>query len=156
MEPPIPADTSNRELVISRLLDAPVELVWEVWTNPEHIRNWWGPAGFTNTIATMEVKNGGQWNFIMHGPDGRNYDNKIVYVEVVKHSLIRYRHVSFPHFNAIINFEAQGNKTLLNWRMIFDTPEALQKTITTFKADEGLRQNLVKLAGYLENITPDY
>src|SRR6187401_1474084 len=111
------ASTADRELRISRLLNAPRELVFEVWTNPQHIQYWWGPDGFTNTISKMEVKDGGEWNFIMHGPDGRNYDNKIIFVEIIKPELIRYKHVSFPYFNVTVNFEPQDNKTLLSMHM---------------------------------------
>ena len=144
------SDTKDRELVISRLLNAPRELVFEVWTNPEHVKHWWGPSGFTNTIHKMEVKNGGEWNFIMHGPDGRNYDNRIVFTEIIKPELIKYKHVSFPYFNATITFEAQENKTFLSWRMLFETKEELKKTVEVFKADEGLKQNMIKLQDYLE------
>src|SRR6476659_2119193 len=56
----------DKELTITRVLNAPIELVWEVWTNPDHIKNWWGPNGFTNTIFEMDVKPGGNWEFIMH------------------------------------------------------------------------------------------
>ena len=62
--------TSDREIAITRLFNAPRELLWKVWTEPKHIAQWWGPKGFTNTIHKMEVKPGGRWDFIMHGPDG--------------------------------------------------------------------------------------
>ena len=75
-------NTKNRSLSISRLLQAPVELVWEVWTTPEHIAQWWGPNGFTNTIQTMDVQEGGEWKLTMHGPDGTNFPNRNVYKEV--------------------------------------------------------------------------
>ena len=138
-------NTADRELLITRLLNAPRELVFEVWTNPEHIKHWWGPIGFTNTISKMDVKTNGEWNFIMHGPDGRNYDNKIVFLEIVKPSLIRYRHMTFPYFNATVNFQAQNNKTLLTMCMLFETKEELQKTVEVFKADVGLVQTIVKM-----------
>jgi uncharacterized protein YndB with AHSA1/START domain len=53
--------TTDREIVISRVLDAPRELVWEVWTDPRHVVHWWGPDGFTTTIETMDVRPGGVW-----------------------------------------------------------------------------------------------
>ncbi|MDP3581653.1 MAG: SRPBCC domain-containing protein, partial [Ignavibacteria bacterium] len=62
--------TADREIKIFRLLNAPIELVWKVWTDTNHIVNWWGPRGFTNTMTKMEVEPGGEWNLIMHGPDG--------------------------------------------------------------------------------------
>jgi uncharacterized protein YndB with AHSA1/START domain len=91
--------TADREISISRLLHAPIELVWEVWTRPEHIKNWWGPNGFTNTITKMEVKLNGEWNLVMHGPDGTDYKNKSVFKEIIKHKKIVYKHISAPHLS---------------------------------------------------------
>src|SRR5689334_8689979 len=64
------SSTADRELIITRQLNAPVELVWKVWTDPDHIKNWWGPNDFTNTISKMDIKAGGEWDLVMHGPDG--------------------------------------------------------------------------------------
>src|SRR5258706_7128695 len=75
-----------------RVFDAPRELVWKVWTEPEHIGKWWGPNGFTTTTHKMEVKAGGVWRFVMHGPDGRDYQNKITFIEVVKPERLVYKH----------------------------------------------------------------
>ena len=144
---------TDTELVISRTLNAPVELVWEVWTNPEHIKNWWGPAGFTDTIFKMEVKTGGVWEHVMHGPDGTDYKNKSVFKEVEFHKKIVFEHVSGPKFRATITFTAEGNKTHLNWRMQFESAEQLRQVIEVFKADEGLKQNVIKLEGYLVQFT---
>jgi uncharacterized protein YndB with AHSA1/START domain len=143
-------DAAN-EISISRLINAPRELVFEVWTDPDHIKNWWGPDGFTNTIHKMEVKPGGSWEFIMHGPDGTNYKNKSIFKEVVKPERLVYEHDSTPKFAATITFEAQGNKTLLHWKMTFESAEALQNVVKTFKADEGLKQNVAKLEEYVVN-----
>ena len=143
-------NTADRELRISRLLNAPVNLVWEVWTNAEHIKNWWGPNGFTNTIHTMDLKEDGEWNLVMHGPDGTDYKNKSVFKEIVKHKKIVYEHVSGPKFLATIKFESQGEKTLLKWHMLFQTKEEFIQTVKTFKADEGLKQNIDKLGHYLQ------
>ncbi|HWY39031.1 MAG TPA: SRPBCC family protein, partial [Bacteroidia bacterium] len=142
--------TKDRELSIERLLNAPIELVWEVWTKPEHIKNWWGPADFTNSIDKMEVKPGGTWDLIMHGPDGTDYKNKSIFTEIVKHKRIAYDHVSSPKFRAEANFTPQGNKTLLQWKMVFELPEQLQEVVKVFKADVGLTQNVDKLEDYLK------
>src|SRR5882762_5597544 len=139
------SSTHDREIVISRKLNAPVELVWEAWTKPEHIANWWGPDGFTNTISTMDVRPGGEWDLVMHGPDGTDFKNKSVYKEIVKPEKIIFDHVSGPKFTATITFEAQGNKTFLTWRMLFISTEEFNNTVRVFKADEGLKQNIVKL-----------
>ena len=142
-------DTTDRELIITRKLDAPVELVWEVWTDPNHIINWWGPDGFTNTIHTMDLRPGGEWNLVMHGPDGTDYKNKSIFKEVILYKKIIYEHVSAPKFVATIEFEKQGEQTLLKWHMLFETAEQFIQVVKTFKADEGLRQNIEKLNVYL-------
>ena len=82
--------TADRELLITRTLNAPIELVWEAWTNPEHLAKWWGPNGFTNSISKMDMKPGGEWNLIMHGPDGTDYKNKSIFKEIIKHKKIVY------------------------------------------------------------------
>ena len=143
-------NTADRELRISRLLDAPIDLVWEVWTNPEHIKNWWGPNGFTNTITKMEIQPNGSWDLVMHGPDGTDYKNKSIFREVVKHEKIVYEHISGPKFLATILFEKKQDKTFIQWHMLFNTKEEFIQTVKTFKADEGLKQNLEKLNVYLE------
>jgi uncharacterized protein YndB with AHSA1/START domain len=142
-------DTSNRELRLSRLLDAPVELVWEVWTDPEHLVQWWGPNGFTNTISLMDVRPGGEWDLVMHGPDGTDYNNKSVFREVVLHRKIVYEHISAPKFIATISFEPRGEQTMLTWHMLFRSAEEFIQMVKTFKADEGLKQNLEKLGRYV-------
>lgn len=142
-------DTAANELVITRLLDAPRELVFEAWTDPDHIKHWWGPNGFTNTIHTMDVKKDGVWEFVMHGPDGTDYRNKSIYKEVIKPERIVFEHVTGPKFTTTVTFEAQGNKTLLTWRMVFESEEYLKKVVQEFKADQGLKQNVDKLNAYV-------
>lgn len=144
------SSTADREINISRLLNAPVELVWEVWTDPEHLKNWWGPDGFTNTISKMQLEEGGEWDLVMHGPDGKDYKNKSVFKEIIKHKKIVYEHVSAPKFLATIGFESRGNTTFLNWHMLFASREQLIEVVKTFKADEGLKQNIEKLNHYLQ------
>src|SRR5258708_5147283 len=80
------SNTVGNELRFSRLLDAPIRLVWDVWVDPEHIKNWWGPAGFLNTIKEMDLRPGAEWILVMHGPDGRNYDVKCIFREIVKYT----------------------------------------------------------------------
>lgn len=145
-------DTSDREIRISRLLNAPRELVWEVWTNPEHIKNWWGPNGFTNTIETMDVTPGGIWKFVMHGPDGNNYSNKSIYKEVIKPERIVFDHIA-PNFTSTIEFKQEGYQTMLTWHMLFESRELFEQVVKTFKADEGLKQNVEKLVAYLIPLT---
>jgi uncharacterized protein YndB with AHSA1/START domain len=135
-----------------RYLNAPRELVWKVWTEPEHIANWWGPDGFRNTIHKMEVKENGVWKFIMHGPDGTDYKNKIVYEEVKKPELLVYSHVSGPVFNVRIDFEDLGDITKLTMVSKFKSVDEFQYAIKQFGAVEGLKQTLCRLDDYLTNI----
>ena len=143
------SSTHDREITISRKLNAPVDLVWEAWIKPEHIANWWGPNGFTTTISKMDLTAGGEWNLVMHGPDGTDYKNKSIFKEVVLHKKIVYEHVSAPRFVSTISFEEQGEQTQLTWHMLFESAEQLIQVVKTFKADEGLKQNVEKLEVYL-------
>ena len=99
---PIPgsvaADTSDREIVVTRVFDAPRALVFKAWTDPKHLAHWWGLNGFSITTYEMDFKPGGVWRFVMHGPDGRDYQNKNVYVEIAEPERLVYRHVSEPQF----------------------------------------------------------
>ena len=147
------ADTSDRELFLTRTLNANVELVWEVWTNPEHIAQWWGPDGFTNTITKMELTSGGEWDLVMHGPDGKDYENKSIFREIIPFKKIVYEHVSYPHIIATIHFEKQEGQTLVTWHMLFDSREKFIGVVKTYKADEGLKQNVEKLSVYLAGLS---
>lgn len=145
-------NTENRELRITRILNAPVEKIWEVWTDPEHIARWWGPNGFTNTIHTMDVQPGGEWRLTMHGPDGKRYPNKSEFTEIVPLQKIVFRHFN-PNYFATVIFEPNGKETLLEWITVFETVELFETVVKVFKADEGILQNVEKLESYLAQIT---
>lgn len=146
--------TADRELLMIREFQAPRELVWEAWTNPDHIVHWWGPNGFTNTILEMNVKPGGVWRYIMHGPDGTDYPNRITFREVVKPKLLTYRHSSDiendpGEFEVTVNFEAKGKATELTMRMVFKTKEMRDFVANKYGAIEGGNQTMNKLGEYL-------
>ena len=145
-------NSSNRELGMTRLLKAPRELVWKVWTSPEHIKHWWGPNGFTNTISEMDVRPGGVWEFIMHGPDGTDYKNKHIYKEVIKPEKLVLEHVTGPKFLMTVTFEAKGDQTLVTLHSLFESAEQLQEVIKVFKADEGMRQNVERMEKYINQL----
>ena len=146
------SSTPDQELSISRLINAPRELVWEVWTNPEHIKHWWGPEGFTNTISTMNIEPEGTWEFIMHGPDGTDYKNKNIYKELVKPEKIVLDHVTAPRFRMTATFEAQGDKTLVTLHSVFESAEQLKEVIRIFKADVGMKQNMDRMEMYVTTL----
>lgn len=145
-------ENSNRILLVNRVLNAPVKLVWEVWTNPDHIKNWWGPDGFSNTIYIMDLQPGGRWELTMHGPDGTDYKNKSIFKEIIPCEKIVYEHETGPKFTATILFIAEGNRTRIEWSMLFETAEEKERTVKIFNAEEGLHQNTEKLSVYLYNI----
>src|SRR5277367_993993 len=85
-------ESDPRAILATRVFDAPRELVFAVWSDPAHLANWWGPNGFTTTTSSFDVRAGGVWRFVMHGPDGRGFQNRITYEEVVSPLRIVYRH----------------------------------------------------------------
>ncbi len=134
---------ADRELVTSRVIDAPPERVFQAFSDPAHLARWWGPKGFTNTFHEFDLRPGGHWRFVMHGPDGGNYQNESVFVEVVPHKVV-FEHVSAPHFEMTITFEEQAGRTLVGWRQRFDSAAECQR-IAKF-AGEANEQNLDRLA----------
>ena len=142
----------GRFIRLTKALNAPVEKVWEVWSNTQHIKHWWGPNGFANTITKMDLQPGGEWLLVMHGPDGTDYDNRSVFTEVIPNKKIAYEHLSGHHFIATIEFEAQENNTLMHWEMLFPTKEEYHQFVEVYKVGESLQQNIERLAQYVERI----
>jgi uncharacterized protein YndB with AHSA1/START domain len=140
---------ADRELIFSRLLDAPVTLVWKIWTNQKHIALWWGPDGFTNTIIKMDVKPGGEWHLIMHGPNGKDYEIKSVFREIVKHKKIVYEQLNHFKYIATIQFESRDDKTHLHWQMLFESRESLAQAAKSYGVIDGFKQNAERLIDYL-------
>lgn len=149
-------DLSGREIVISRVFAAPRELVWEVWTNPKHIVEWWGPEGFTTTIQQMDFEPGGAWKHILHGPDGTDYPANAVFLEIVKPERIVYslsggkKGEKPMQFESTWTFEEQGDGTKVTLRMLFPSAETLAYAVETYGAVEGGRQMFDRLARHLE------
>lgn len=117
----------SREIISSRTFNVPVASLFKAWTDPELLAKWWGPKGFTNTFHEFDLKPGGDWKFIMHGPDGKNYDNHSTFIEIVEPELIVFDHVCKPEFRVVATFEDNGEKSSLHWRMIFDSEELCNK-----------------------------
>jgi len=149
------AEATGNQITATRIFDAPRDLVFQMWTEPEHISKWWGPKGFTSTIYEMDVRPGGVWRFVMHGPDGRDYQNKIVYVEVVRPERLVYDHVSYPLFRATATFDEQDGKTRVSMRMVFESAALRDQVAKEFGAVEGLDQTLERLREHLAK-TPAY
>ncbi len=137
-----------------RVLDAPRALVWQVWTDPKHLAQWWGPTGFSTTTSSHEFRTGGVWRFVMHGPDGRDYQNRITFDELVKPERIVYHHgggenVEKADHKTTVTFGDLGGKTRVTWRMVFSSAVERKRVIETYGADKGLVQTMARLADYV-------
>ncbi len=147
-------DALDQEIVTTRVFNASRERVWEAWTDPVRIGKWWGPNGFTTTTHEMDARPGGVWRFIMHGPDGTDYPNRIVYEQVVKPARLVYLHDADsdtpddPHrFVTTVTFDVEGGKTRLTMRARFPSREAREAVVGY--AIEGARQTFGRLGDYL-------
>lgn len=138
----------DREITVTRVFDAPVDLVFDSWTKEEHLSKWWGPQGFTLTSQTFDMKPGGTWQFIMHGPDGVDFPNTNVFVEVVKPKRIVFKHDVFPHFLATAAFEDLDGKTKLTYTTIFEETAAVFEKVKTYAAP-GAKQTMERLEEHL-------
>lgn len=148
-------DTDPREITGVREFDAPRDLVWQVWTDPKHLAQWWGPNGFTTTTSSFDMRAGGEWRFVMHGPDGRDYQNRITFDEIVKGERIVYRHgggddVEPVQFRTVVTFEdLGGRRTRITWRATFPSAAERARVIKEYGADKGLVQTMARLAEYV-------
>jgi uncharacterized protein YndB with AHSA1/START domain len=151
----IDLERDPRSIIGSRQFDAPRALVFSVWTDPKHLAQWWGPNGFTTTTHAYDFRPGGVWRFVMHGPDGHDYQNRITFDEIVPPERIVYRHgggddVEPVQFTQTVTFEDLGNgKTLLTWHARFPSAEERARVIKEYGADKGLAQTMARLADYL-------
>ena len=113
---------SDREIATTRVLDAPRERVFDAFSNPDRLARWWGPAGFSSTFHEFDLRPGGAWRFILHGPNGANYPNESAFVEVVKPERIVFDHLSDHWFRMTITLSVRpASQTLITWHMLFET-----------------------------------
>ena len=145
--------TADREIVISRTIDAPRELVFEAFTDPQHLSHWWGPEGFTTTTRAFDFRVGGAWDFVMHAPDGTDYQEWITYTDIVPPERIALLHGDSPDdpntFESTLTFTPQGETTQIEMRTVFPTKETRDRAATMSGAIEGGQQTLSKLAAYV-------
>jgi uncharacterized protein YndB with AHSA1/START domain len=148
-------DRDPRSIVGSRVFDAPRDLVFSAFSDPKHLSQWWGPDGFTTTTSAFDFRPGGVWRFVMHGPDGRDYQNRVTYDEIVPPERIVYRHgggddVVPVQFVTTVTFEALGpDRTRLTWHGRFPSAEERARVIKEYGADKGLAQTMARLGQYV-------
>ena len=139
------------EIVTTRIFNAPRKLVYKAWTDPEHLKNWWGPKGFTNTFNIFDLRVGGRWSFVMHGPERGNYRNECTFVAIREPELLVWDRQSKPIFQVEVIFEELAeNETRITFKQKFKTVEECDKikAFTVGKNDE----NMDKLEKELEKI----
>jgi len=156
---------SGREVVFRRLLDAPRELVWKVWSDPGHLHYWFGPAGFTLTTLEFAFVRDGVWRFIMHGPDGTDYPNLVVFREIVPPSRLVYENGwdlpgSPLGFVVVVTLLPEGKQTRFSIHMTFRDAAAMKTAVEVYGVLQGGTQTLDRLARYLARAAvtphPDY
>jgi uncharacterized protein YndB with AHSA1/START domain/ketosteroid isomerase-like protein len=134
-----PPAAAENEIIITRCFAAPRALVWQVWTQPEHIARWWGPRGFNTTVTAMDFREGGKWRYVMHGPDGAEYPVHGVFREIVPLERIVTsdefdegwqppQRIDLPHGIVVTAlFEDEGDRTRLTLRIVHATVEGKKK-----------------------------
>lgn len=144
----------DREIVISRVIDAPRDLVYSAWTDPEQIQIWFGPEGFAIETKEIDLAAGGVWRFDMVAPDGTRYDNRMVFLRMEAPSLLEVEHGSDVdddpgRFRMLLTFDEQSNgKTVLTLRQMHPSKEQRQNKLG-FGAVEYGGQTLDKLARHV-------
>ncbi|BFT72282.1 SRPBCC family protein [Paenibacillus sp. P36] len=145
------AQVGDCEIVITRVFDAPRELVFEAWTNEEQLSKWWGPRGFSSTFQKFEMRPGGTCEFIMHGPDGVNFPNTNEILVVDKPERIVLKHAVFPHFTATAVFEDLDGKTKLTYSSVYEETEATFDKVKVYAAP-GAEQTMDRLGEHLASL----
>jgi uncharacterized protein YndB with AHSA1/START domain len=149
--------TADREVVISRVIGASRELVFEAFTAVGHLSRWWGPEGFSTTTRSFEFRVGGDWDFVMHGPDGTDYQEWITWSEIVPPERIALVHGEArddPNaFESVLTFEPAGKGTRIVMHTVFPTKQARDEAVEKYHAIEGGEQTLRNLATYVTELT---
>ncbi|MEO3742537.1 SRPBCC family protein [Plantactinospora sp. B5E13] len=145
--------TADREIVISRVIDAPRELVFEAFTEVRHLSRWWGPEGFTTTTRSFEFRIGGVWDFVMHGPDGTDYSEWITWTRIVPPERIELLHGESPDdpnaFESVLTFAPNDAGTRIVMRTVFPTRQLRDEAAEKYHAIEAGQQTLANLAAYV-------
>lgn len=147
---------SSNEIAITRVYSAPLKRVWDAWVDPDQVAQWWGPRGFTITTHSKDVRTGGSWSYTMHGPDGVNYENKTVFLDVEPYAHMVYDHGGNDDrpalFRVHVTFAELNGKTTMHMRMVLPSPEAADATRAMIKAASG-NSTWDRLAEYLDKAT---
>jgi len=147
---------SDREIVGSRIMDAPPELVFKAYTDPELIPRWWGPRRYATTVDKMDVRPGGVWRFVHRAADGGEYAFNGVYREIVppKRLVYTFNYEGAPGHEAVetVTFEeAEGGKTRMTDHLLFETREERDGMLNS-GMEEGAAETIDRLAELLREL----
>lgn len=147
---------SEREMVVSRTIDGPRELVFRAFTEARHLARWFGPDGFSLTTRAFAFEVGGVWDFTMHGPDGTDYPNWIRWEEITPPARLVYEQgarADDPEaFQSTVTFTERAGRTQVTLRALFKTRAQLDKVVREYHAIEGGEQTLGRLAAYVPEL----
>jgi uncharacterized protein YndB with AHSA1/START domain len=148
----------DREIVTTRVIDGPRQLVFRAWTEARHLARWFGPRGFTTTTHAFEFRPGGVWEFEMHGPDGTTYPNRIEWREILPPERITFRqggHQDDPDaFESTVTFADRGGRTEITLRALLNSKAQRDHLAEHFGAVEGARETLERLEAYVQERGP--
>lgn len=149
---------SDREITGSRVLDAPVDLVYWAYTDPEAIPQWWGPSRYTTTVEKLDVRPGGNWRFVQRAADGGVHAFSGVFREVVpqKRLVYTFNYEPMPGHESVetVTFEpVEENKTLVTDTMIFANKEDRDGMLRS-GMEEGAAESVERLIALLKNRQP--
>lgn len=137
----MPTMNKSADIKLLREFDAPLNLVWDAWADPEQVAKWWGPRGFTITTESKDFRVGGTWKYVMHGPDGKDYPNLTKYLEIEPHKKMVYDHgateTTEPMFRVTVLFSESNGKTKMDMTMTLSSPEAAENTRAFIKKAGG-------------------
>ncbi len=155
--------TADRQIVVSRLIDEPTALVFNAWTEPKQLEQWWGPDGFTTTVHEMEVVEDGITRLVMRGPDGVNYPNKLVYTDILAAKRLSYMQSDdgdadndAAAFGVTVMFEEEGHQTRVTMHALFKTAAERERVVQEDDALNGATQTLERLGQFLQAFLPPH
>jgi uncharacterized protein YndB with AHSA1/START domain len=151
MSDPLLTPSAACTITTTRAVNASIEKAFRAWTEPEYLAKWWGPRGFTNTFHVYDLRPGGRWSFIMHGPDHRDFPNECVFIKIEKPLFVSWNHLSNPVFQVQASFEEiSKERTNIVFRMIFENAEEAN-SLRSFITEKN-EENFDKLDVVLKNM----
>lgn len=152
---------ANREMVASRLIDAPAALVYNAWIEPKQLEKWWGPTGLVTTVHEMEVEQDGITRLVMVGPDGTEFHNKFVYSEIKAAKQLSYMQSddSDPDTDAsqvgvTVLFSEEAQQTRVTMHTLFKSTAERDRVVQEYDASNGALQTLERLERFMKDFLP--